>query len=225
MHIPYPELIAIIRHGEAEQNVVDADARATARCGVPNHAHPLTGRGWNQVAWLHGELRELAPEGFDAAYVSPYLRTWQTFEGALPDFPHRQVFTDARIGERWRGIWHTHGPAWVDRHAPWEREAQANEGWYHSRPAGGESVMDVEARVASFLTDLRLRHPGERVAVFTHNTTSIAALRHALNMDVRDAVRMYEDGDVPNCNVFALAPSPCGRRLALVKRLQPPVHA
>ena len=219
MNTAYPKLITISRHGEAEQNVLDPDQRSSRITGLPNHRHPLTERGRRQAKWLGERLAEIAPSGFDAAYVSPYHRTWETREIALP---HVKPDLDARISERWRGVWHTHGPKWVDQHLPWERQAQTAEGWYHNCPSGGESVIDVEARVASFLTDLRLRHAGERVAIFAHNTTTIAFLRHALNLTIEAAVEFYEAQRIVNCFTAALVPTECGRRLTLAREIYPP---
>ena len=68
----------LVRHGESTQNVgVDKELR------IPDHAVPLTPRGWEQ-AQKAGEFLGLilmgkAPEDV-AMWVSPYRRTRETAE-------------------------------------------------------------------------------------------------------------------------------------------------
>ena len=49
-------------------------------------------------------------------------------------------------------------------------------------PGGGESLLDVWQRVEPALAELRARHPGERVAVVTHNSVNRVILGHALGL-------------------------------------------
>ena len=214
-----PNLVTLIRHGESSGNVLTPDGRATFNCGLANHAYPLTPLGRRQATWLRDALARICPEGFDACYVSPYLRTQQTRELALPDL---EPIVDARISERWRGIWHTHGPAFVEANMRWEREAQESQGWYHNCPSGGQSVVEVESQFASFFTDLCLRHPGECVAVFTHGTATIAALRHTQNLTVEEATAWYHGGHVQNCHCFMLEPGTPPWRLVVTDAVAPP---
>jgi hypothetical protein len=71
-----PRLIILVRHGQSEANV-DISIHRT----VPDHKIKLTQLGVEQAIKAGSRLNELLkPEDTVQFYVSPYLRTRQTFE-------------------------------------------------------------------------------------------------------------------------------------------------
>jgi broad specificity phosphatase PhoE len=51
---------------------------------------------------------------------------------------------------------------WPDEIFGWE-----NNPWHH-HPPGGERLQDLQSRVLAAFEDMVARHPGDKVAVFTH---------------------------------------------------------
>lgn len=71
-----PRLIILVRHGQSEANV-DISIHRT----IPDHKIKLTQLGVEQAIKAGSRLNELLkPEDTVQFYVSPYLRTRQTFE-------------------------------------------------------------------------------------------------------------------------------------------------
>ncbi|SRR6266542_6927308 len=71
-----PRLIILVRHGQSEANVDISIHRS-----VPDHKIKLTKLGVEQAIDAGNRLNELLnPEDVVQFYVSPYLRTRQTFE-------------------------------------------------------------------------------------------------------------------------------------------------
>lgn len=59
-----------------------------------------------------------------------------------------------------------------------------------TRIPGGEWYVDVQARVAKTLEELRALHPGETLAVFSHGDVIRVALAHYLGMQIDMITRM-----------------------------------
>ena len=71
-----PKRIIIIRHGQSEGN---ADHTVYAR--VPDHDIKLTKRGEHESLSAGAEIADIIGQEKIQAYVSPFKRTRQTFEG------------------------------------------------------------------------------------------------------------------------------------------------
>jgi broad specificity phosphatase PhoE len=60
-------------------------------------------------------------------------------------------------------------------------------------PGGGESLADVWQRVQPALAELQTRHPGERVAVVTHNSVARLILGDALGLPLAGVFGFAQD--------------------------------
>ena len=151
----------MIRHGESIANLA---LRYTW------HDHePLTELGHRQA---RDTGRRLAAEYRPAhLYCSRFRRARQTADGIAAEVGLPVVEIDG-IQERHFG--ELRGKPWADY-----REVVAAlemEELWHRRAPGGESLVDVAARVAPVVSGLADRHPGEQVIVVSHGGV-MAALR------------------------------------------------
>lgn len=176
-------LIQLVRHGQSEWNLAGRLQGATGHVRLT----PL-GRTQAQEA-----ADALAPCGARALYCSNLLRAVQSAEPissrlALP------LRIDHRLREQSYGLLEGRRTT----------EALACPGYDltdpDARAPGGESTRDVHARVASFLADIRVRHPDETVVAVSHGDVIRAALNVAEGHLVADA-RWF---DVTNSSLFSL---------------------
>lgn len=158
----------MIRHAQSAWN---AQGRYQGQTDVP-----LSERGEAQSRLLAGRLRGA---GLSAAYSSDLRRAMHTAELALgglgldpqPVPGLREIHVGELGGRLYRDI-HQHYPEYLTRlhHDP----------WLTPRP-GGESMRDLALRSGAALRELAARHPGERVAVFTHGGVVRVAVGLALS--------------------------------------------
>jgi broad specificity phosphatase PhoE len=157
--------IILLRHAQSLGNV---DELAYTR--IPDHSLPLTELGTRQAQAAAPVVRAVLGNVPVAAYVSPYLRTMQTFRLlGLDDLVQRTV-PEPRLREQ----------DWGNLQDPVEQEVQKRKrhefGHFFYRLEHGESGADVDDRVASFLSELELRvradpaHP-ETALVVSHGLT------------------------------------------------------
>ena len=109
----------------------------------------LTDRGHKQAMSL---AKELADKKIDTAYISPLKRTKQTLKHILKYHPKTKVVVDRRIIERDYGNLSRKSKVKYRRDHPdlypiYHRS-------YETPPPGGESMIDVEKRVLSFLKEV-----------------------------------------------------------------------
>lgn len=152
--------IYVIRHGETDWN----------RRGVLQGTAdvPLNATGIAQAARLADALRAVP---LDAAYTSPLARARATAAAVCATQVRAgrvvvpAVLDDLReIGYgRWQGL----DVAACEVDDPALRRLWADDPWAVRFP-GGESLVDVEARVRRVLATLRARHPGQAVLVSGH---------------------------------------------------------
>jgi broad specificity phosphatase PhoE len=138
-----PRRIVLLRHGESQGN---ADVDIYER--VPDHALELTAKGRRQAAHAGAELRTLFDEEPVRAFVSPYRRTWHTFEELGLDPALVRAQEEPRLREQDWGNWQD--PEDIQR----QRKARDSYGHFFYRFAMGESGADVYDRVGSFLETL-----------------------------------------------------------------------
>lgn len=174
--------LTLVRHAQSAGNVANDAALAA---GLPeldladrDMDVPLSELGATQARALGGWLRTA-----DVSVVisSPYRRAVDTIclamESAERDLPLR---LDERLREREFGILDRLTKVGIEARHPEQAAARAFLGKFFHRPPGGESWVDVGARVRSFLTDLRLDHAGEDVVVVTHQAV-IMLFRYVLD--------------------------------------------
>lgn len=132
--------IIILRHGESVGNV---DESAFTR--IPDHAMELTSDGVAQSIAAGADLRALLAGDPVEVFVSPYVRTWQTYEllGLGPGVV--RVREEPRLREQ----------DWGNLQDPVEQVVQRAErdafGHFFYRLHSGESGADVYDRVSGFL--------------------------------------------------------------------------
>jgi probable phosphoglycerate mutase len=144
----------------------------------------LNDLGVRQAASL---AQKLATLELAAIYASPLERAQET--AARIAARHRVgVQTAPELGEVRFGRWTARSFAELDADEAWER-------WNHMRSAarapGGESALEVQARIVALLERVRIAHPDACVAVVSHADVIKLALVHALGSPI-DLMRRIE---------------------------------
>ncbi|MTD12579.1 histidine phosphatase family protein [Nakamurella sp. YIM 132087] len=162
--------LILLRHGESEGNVDE-----TLFCSVPDHAMVLTDRGREQSERAGIRLGEVIGDDPIDVYVSPYRRTWQTWELLGLQDRTRRIREEPRLREQdWGNL---QDPAWQQA-----QKAERNSfGHFYYRLRSGESGADVFDRLSGFFDGLLGPHavwprgadgtgyrPGETVVLVTH---------------------------------------------------------
>jgi probable phosphoglycerate mutase len=201
----HPRALWLIRHAESAGNVANAAALAG---GLPeldladrDMDVPLSDRGELQARALATWFEGLADPP-DILWCSPYRRAMDTARLALDaaglDLP---VMADERLREREFGILDRLTKVGIEARHPEQAAARAFLGKFYHRPPGGESWVDVVARVRSVLTSLRLDHAGEQVCVVAHQAV-ITLCRYVLEgMDEAAVLALDRHDDIPNTAV------------------------
>lgn len=138
----------VARHGETEWN-----ARYLV-CGSTDL--PLTDGGLEQANRL---AQLVVGKGIQRIVASPMLRAVQTAR-PCSEVLGLPIETDARLREQNYGIYEG-----VPRNDP---AFLANKRQFCVRYPGGESMMDLAARVYAALEDLKRRYPEETVLIVCH---------------------------------------------------------
>jgi probable phosphoglycerate mutase len=168
----FPTAVWLVRHAESAGNVANLAAQRDARHELDLAERdmdvPLSPLGERQAAALATWLRTLDRPP-DVVWCSPYRRAIDTATIALHAAGlEAPIVCDERLREREFGILDRLTKAGIEARHPEQAAARAFLGKFFHRPPGGESWADVAARVRSVLTDVRLDHAGEAVAVVAH---------------------------------------------------------
>lgn len=139
-----------IRHGETMANI---DGILTGTLETD-----LSPTGIKSAENLGLELKE----DFDYYYCSPLRRTWQTL---IAIKGKNVTFTiDDRLIEVYSGLWQGK----YKNELPSEEYELYKKGLLN--PPGGESLLDVDKRIKSFLDDMFNKyHANEKILIVTHN--------------------------------------------------------
>jgi alpha-ribazole phosphatase len=162
-------LFYLVRHGETEWN---AEGRFCGRTDVR-----LSEAGRRQARSLAERLK---PIPFEALYSSPLERALETARLISQPFGLEPIL-DERLVELNYGQWEGKTLAEIVKNAPktfqaWDADpAQV-------APPGGESGLEAQQRVVSFLDFLAAKHPQGHVLVVLHKTVCRLAICHALGM-------------------------------------------
>ena len=189
-----PTRIIAIRHGETPWN---ADARIQGQRDVDLND---TGR-WQ----AERVVRALAEEPITAVYSSDLSRAQSTAKPlaqtkGIPVIPHE--------GLRERSFGKFEGMTFEEIHQEWPDLAQR----WRSRipdwqpPEGGESLIELRARVTRTMEELARRHPGEQIVVVAHGGVLDALYRVATGQEV-NSPRTWE---LPNGAINRLLWTPQG---------------
>ena len=147
--------------------------------------------------------------------ISPLSRTRRTAQAifaaghpAVPLAVEPDVIEQS-LGD-WQGLPHADLPARLEygAHAFWPLRASEN-------PPGGESLIQVIARIGATLDRLADQHAGEDVVIVSHGGAIRAALAHAIGSDP-DVVLHFS---VQNLSLTRLEHHPEGWRVVCVNEL------
>lgn len=172
----------LIRHGETDWNI---EGRWQGHADVP-----LNNRGRTQAAQV---ARSLAGVGLKAIYSSDLIRASET-AAALAATTGLAVQYDQRLREihqgEWQGLLVT------------EIQARYGEQFHRRRqnpltvaPPGGETVLQVRARVVGAVEDIVKEYPRERVAVVSHGFALAVIQVHYLERPIDEVWDMIPKND------------------------------
>ncbi|MDH2456011.1 bifunctional RNase H/acid phosphatase [Corynebacterium bovis] len=165
-----PTRLLLLRHGQTE---LSAEGRFS---GLSDPALTATGRDQARRAAAYLASRG----GIDAVVTSPLRRTRETAAACVASLglDEAAVTTDRGVVELDFGEWEGRTFAevherWADEHTAWMTDPTV--------PAvGGESLSDVDDRVAAAVDGIVERNPGRTVLVVSHVTPIKATVRRAL---------------------------------------------
>ncbi|PIR44077.1 hypothetical protein COV23_01850 [Candidatus Wolfebacteria bacterium CG10_big_fil_rev_8_21_14_0_10_31_9] len=174
------------------------------RLSVSDYNTPLTDEGFNQ-ARKTGEALVNKINLPNVIYVSPYLRTRQTFEAIKekwPELSNVKIVYEERIREQEHGI----GTIFNDWRIyyvfnPLQGLLFKLEGNYAYRFLNGENKADVRDRVRSFLTTLIRENSSQNVLVISHHLTLLSLRSNLERWDREKFIGMDKDDKPINCGV------------------------
>jgi len=140
--------VYVARHGQTEWNALNKV------CGITDSM--LTERGREQARELAATLTD---KEIDLIIVSPLTRAQET-AAAVGAVTGAEMITDVRLIEQNYGIYEG-----VDRKDP---NFLANKKQFAVRYPGGESMMDVAARVYGLLEDIKIKYADKTVLLVCH---------------------------------------------------------
>jgi broad specificity phosphatase PhoE len=147
----------------------------------------------------------LAREAITALYVSPRDRARET-AAPVADALKMRSRTAAALDEIDFGAWTgtpladlRAEPGWAARGA--DRAA--------SRPPGGETLAEAQARIVGWIDDIVVRHPGEAIAAVSHGDIIKASVAAALDLDLANVDRF----EVSPASITVLHAGPRSMRL------------
>jgi broad specificity phosphatase PhoE len=175
--------LLLVRHGESEGNVAAAAAHEAGAEEIDVPARDpdvrLSDLGRQQAAAVGQCLRRMeAAHRPDVVACSPYLRARETamLVGRTAGLELAEI-VDERLRDRELGVLDRLTGRGVEARYPEEHARRLWQGKFYHRPAGGESWADVVLRLRSWLTDVDVALPGQRVLVVSHDVV-IALLRY-----------------------------------------------
>ncbi len=175
-----PRHVWLIRHGQTDWNLT--------RRYLSDSDRPLTAFGRRQAAALG---RFFAARKIDVIVHSGLARTRDTalaLRGARP----LDLIADARWREASHGQWEGLTYREVAARLPDNARARFADP-VHTAPADGESLAQLQRRVATAYADLGARFPGARIAVITHGGAIQALLCTLLNTPLHEHWRWRID--------------------------------
>lgn len=149
--------LIFVRHGESVANLEHVFAG--------HYDIPLTDLGHAQA---ERTARYLDRYTFDHIYASDLKRAYQTAEHTAAR-QNKPIHADVTFREIFAGEWEEKpfeklGERYAETYCVWRNEMPL------SRPDGGESVLELSARIWQGVEAILKRHKGETVAIFTHAT-------------------------------------------------------
>jgi broad specificity phosphatase PhoE len=171
---PGPSVLWLVRHGESQGNLADAQAHASGsgrlELDVRDPDVPLSATGEQQAdvlgRWLGGLPADQQPT---TVLSSPFARAAATADRAVATSGlDLTIRYDERLRERDFGAFDGMTREGIRQEFPDEARRRDLLGKFYYRPPGGESWADVALRVRSLLATEALRHDGERLMCVSH---------------------------------------------------------
>jgi len=200
----WPSLMVFVRHGQSSRNVLD-EGNDSEKRKVSTHRISLTKKG-EQQARITRQYLDKRFGAFDAYLSSYYLRAKATLQLM---YPGARLYETAMLAEVQTGIWDTMSVEEVQAAYPREIARKELEGWYHYRPIGGESFLDVESRVINFLVILQTYFARKRVLVITHGNWFGMFKKFMHLLSVEGSFEILRKG-FENCSVTSYEPEVSG---------------
>jgi broad specificity phosphatase PhoE len=189
-----------VRHGQTEENVANI-----IQGHQPGRLTPI---GHEQARRVAEWLREIQ---FDAIYASDLGRVVETTR-YVANYQRVPVNYDPRLRERGAGIYEG-----LPRQELWQAEAESGQPQIEFRPEGGESFLDLQARIESFFESSLRRHAGQSVLVMSHGGWNRQLLGMAMGLSIAASL------DLPQYNTCVNLVEPVGPaepvKIDAVKRL------
>ena len=181
--MPVATRIIAVRHGETDWNV---EARIQGQLDIG-----LNDKGRWQA---QRAARALAEESVDALYSSDLSRACTTAQ-AIADHAPRPLKVQTHIGLRERAFGKFEGQTYTAITEQWPEEARL---WRirdpDFAPVGGESPVQVLARVARTVDEIASHHLGEQIVLVSHGGVLDMLYRLATQQSV-SAPRTWELGN------------------------------
>lgn len=236
----WPKSLTIIRHGESAYNVLRAQKEKDAlyqefkrafendyqspqtlelakqvqkkfALWVSDYDTPLTAEGIRQARETGGSLLDhmFLP---DVVFVSPYLRTRETFKYVAEEFSglsKRKVVYDDRIREQEHGLSLLYND-WRVFHTfhPEQKKLHDLMGPYWYQYPQGESVSNVRDRNRDFTGMLIREYAGKRVLLVSHHLTILSFRGIFERLSPEDFIYMDEHEKPVNCGVTTYKGNP-----------------
>jgi broad specificity phosphatase PhoE len=147
--------------------------------------------------------------------ITPLSRTRRTAEAIFAaGYPRMEPEVEPDLIEQslgeWQGLPHAELPArlTLPKHAFWPLAGD-------ERPPGGETMVDVIARVGAALERLATEHAGEDVVIVAHGGSIRGAVAHCLRIAADSALHLA----VQNLSLTRLEREPDGWRVTCVNEL------
>lgn len=176
MTMQEPTRILAIRHGETAWN---ADTRIQGHLDIPLNE---TGR-W-QAARL---AQSLAAEPIHAVYSSDLARAFETASAITRRHPELAGRVPHKVEAlRERGFGTFEGKTWAEIETNWPEQARR---WRQRdtdfAPEGGETLQQLQARIAEIAQTIAQRHPGQQIALVAHGGVMDMLYRLATRQDLQ----------------------------------------
>jgi len=142
----------------------------------------LNDEGARDAVQLAQLLRGLA---IAAIYSSPRRRARATVERFAAS-AGMEMHIEPGLDEIDFGAWSGLAFAELEREPQWSVWCNARR---NARPPGGETIMEVQARVIAAMQRLRARHSNQTIALVSHGDVIKVALAHYLRLDLDDLER------------------------------------
>ena len=177
---------------------------SSSALGVSDANTPLVENECNR-AMVTGEALSKAFLLPDLVYLSPYIRTRQTFDRLCDGWPGLKkirTYEDERLREQEHGLallyndWRVFFALYPEQRKLYEQEDRY---WY--RWPQGESVPDVRERNRSWLGTCIREFAGKHMLVITHHLNILAVRANLERLDSADFLHLDEHEKPINCGV------------------------